>query len=71
MKIEITPKEPLHLRVRYQGEVVFDQVLAAGQLYDLDIQHPKTCGTAEAFIVEDDGSEMLIGSADYGPCTAS
>jgi hypothetical protein len=30
--------------------------------------HPKTCGKAELFIVEDDGSEFPLGSADYGTC---
>ncbi len=68
MKIEITPNEPIHLRVRYNGEVVHDEKLVAHQTYKLDVQHPTSCGKAEAFFVEEDGSEFPIGSADYGAC---
>jgi hypothetical protein len=68
MKIEITPKEPMRIRVRYNGEVVYDQKLEAGRLAVIEAEHPKTCGKAEAFIVEEDGSEFPIGSADYGNC---
>jgi hypothetical protein len=71
MKIEMTPKEKTHIRVRYNGEVVCDQVLEAGKPYVIEAEHPKTCGKAEAFFVEEDGSEFPIGSADYGPCTCA
>jgi hypothetical protein len=71
MKIGITPDEPIHLRVRYNGEVVHDEKLVAGQKYDLEIKHPTCCGKAEAFFVEADGSEFAIGSTDYGACKGS
>ena len=67
MKIEITPKEATQIRVRYAGKVIFDQTLEAGRLHVIEAEHPKCCGTAEAFLVEGE-DEMLIGSADYGTC---
>jgi|JI102314A2RNA_FD_contig_31_8677141_length_476_multi_3_in_0_out_0_2 hypothetical protein len=70
MRIEIDPKEPMRIRVRYNGKEVFDQTLQPGP-NDINIEHPKTCGKAEAFIVEDDGSEFPLGHADYGTCECS
>ncbi|CAN5407203.1 hypothetical protein BH11CYA1_BH11CYA1_48500 [soil metagenome] len=67
MRIEINPKEPMRLRVRYNGKEVFDQTLQPGP-HDIDIAHPKTCGKAELFLVEDDGSEFPMGGTDYGDC---
>lgn len=67
MRIEIDLKEPMRIRVRYNGKEVFDQTLQPGP-NDINIEHPKTCGKAEAFIVEDDGSEIPIGSTEYGDC---
>jgi len=67
MKIEVTPKEPMHIRVRYEGKVIYDEVLQPGP-HNIEVDHPKTCGKAELFLVEDDDSEFPIGSADYGPC---
>ncbi len=65
MRIQLDPKEPLHMRVKYNGKVVFDQTLQPGP-HDIDVAHPKCCGKAEAFIVEEDGTEIPLGSADYG-----
>lgn len=65
MRIIFDPKAPTRLRVKYNGTVVYDQTLQPGHV-DVDVDHPKDSGTAEAFIVEDDGSEHLIGTATYG-----
>ena len=71
MRIQMDPKEPFHLRVKYNGQVKFDQVLQPGP-HDIDVEHLKCCGTAEAFLVEEDGTEVLIGSAEYGdPCSGA
>jgi hypothetical protein len=70
MKIEVNPKEPMHIRVRYEGKVIHDEVLQPGP-HAIEVDHPKTCGKAELFLVEDDDSEFPIGSADYGPCTCA
>ncbi len=71
MRIQMDPKEPFHLRVKYNGQVKFDQVLQPGP-HDIDVEHLKCCGTAEAFLVKEDGTEVLIGSAEYGdPCSGA
>ncbi len=70
MKIEVNPKEPMHFRVKYNGEVVYDEVLQPGP-HKVEVEHPKTCGKAEVFLVEDDDSEFPVGEADYGPCTCA
>lgn len=67
MRIEVTPKEPMHMRVRYNGKVIWDETLTPGK-HDIEVEHPKTCGKAELFLVEDDDSEFPIGSAEYGEC---
>ena len=67
MRIQIDPKQPTRLRVRYNGKEVFDQTLQPGH-HDIDVVHPKTCGKAELFRVKDDGSEVPMGSANYGTC---
>lgn len=68
MRIEMTPKEDLHLRIKYNGKAILDQDMKAGTAYVTTAEHPKCCGVAEAFLVDDDGSEMPIGSANYGDC---
>lgn len=65
MRVQMDPKEPFHLRIKYNGEVKFDQVLQPGP-HDINVEHPKCCGKAEAFLVEEDGTEVPIGSAEYG-----
>lgn len=65
MRVQMDPKEPFHLRIKYNGEVKFDQVLQPGP-HDVTVTHPTCCGKAEAFLVEEDGTEVLIGSAEYG-----
>ncbi|MFA6213360.1 MAG: hypothetical protein WCT03_10710 [Candidatus Obscuribacterales bacterium] len=67
MRIQTDLKEPMRIRVRYNGKEVYDQTLQPGP-HDINIEHPKTCGKAEAFIVEDDGSEFPMGSTEYGDC---
>jgi len=67
MRIMIDPKAPIRLKVRYNGTEVFDQTLQPGA-HDIDVAHPKTCGKAELFKVKDDGTEVPMGSADYGEC---
>lgn len=66
MKLSTTSDKPLHIRVKYNGSVVYDQKHPAGDI-EVDAQHPKDSGLAEAFIVNDDGSETSLGSCDYGP----
>ena len=66
MKIEVNPKEPMQFRVRYNGKIVFDEVLQPGP-HKVEAEHPKTCGVAQCFIVEGD-DEMEIGRAEYGEC---
>jgi hypothetical protein len=68
MRIELTPKEDMHVRVKYNGATIHDQDLTAGTAYVIEAEHPKCCGVAEAFLVDEDGSEMPIGSANYGDC---
>ena len=71
MRIQMDPKEPFHLRVKYNGQVKFDQVLQPGP-HDIELEHPKCCGTAVALLVEEDGTEVPIGSAEYGdPCAGA
>ena len=53
MKIEIEPKEPMHLRVRYNGKVIWDETLQPGK-HVIEVEHPKTCGVAELSLVESD-----------------
>lgn len=65
MKISTTSDKPLHIRVKYNGSVVYDQKHPAGDI-EVDAQHPKDSGVAEAFIVRDDGTEKPIGRAIYG-----
>jgi len=67
MHIEMNPKEPQRIIVRYNGKVVFDQTLQPGP-NDITVDHPKTCGKAELSFVEEDGSEFPVGEADYGEC---
>lgn len=68
MRIEMTPKEDTHVRIKYNGAVVLDQVLTAGTEYKIEAEHPKCCGVAELFFVEADGTEYGIGSTNYGQC---
>jgi len=68
MRIMMEPKEPVHVRVRYNGNQVFDQVLEPGTKHDIDVEHPKCCGVATLFFVEEDGSEIPVGQANYGEC---
>lgn len=71
MRIQMNPKEPFHLRIKYNGQVKFDQVLQPGP-HDINVDHPKCCGQAEAFLIEEDGTEVPIGSAKYGdPCSGA
>lgn len=65
MQVQMNPTEPFHLRIKYNGEVKFDQVLQPGP-HDVLVKHPSCCGKAEAFLVEEDGTEVPIGSAEYG-----
>ena len=67
MRIVIDPTEAIHVRVKYNGGVVYDETLQPGH-HDIDVDHPKCCGIAEAFLVDPDGTEMPIGTADYGKC---
>lgn len=64
MKVAVTPDEPFHLRVRYNGEQIFEKHIAAGEKFEQDIETPKVTGKAEVFVVEGD-EEMLIGTAEY------
>ncbi len=70
MRIIIDPKEAIQVRVKYNGGVIYDQTLQPGH-HDIDVVHPKCCGVAEAFLVDSDGAETPIGSADYGKCGGS
>ena len=65
MRIVFDPSAEVQLRVKYNGNVVYDQKLQPGH-HDVDVDHPKESGCAEAFLVEPDGTEIPIGSADYG-----
>jgi len=68
MRIEMDPKEPQRIKVRYNGVEIHDQVLQPGPNV-VEVEHPKTCGKAEMFFTELDGSdEFLVGTADYGQC---
>ncbi len=67
MKIEMNPKEPQRIKVRYNGVEIHDSVLQPGPNV-VEVDHPKTCGKAELFFVEEDGSEFPVGVADYGDC---
>ncbi len=66
MRIEVTPKEQWHVRIKDNGKVVLDKVLEAGVAHVVETAAP-ACGKTEAFLVEGD-EEMLIGSAEYGAC---
>lgn len=66
MRLEVTPKEPMHVRIKHNGKVVFDKVLEANVEHKIVAEHPN-CGKAEAFLVEGE-DEMLIGSTTYGDC---
>lgn len=66
MRIEVTPKEPWHIRIKDNGKVVLDKVLEAGVAHVVETERP-ACGKSEAFLVEGD-AEMLIGSATYEAC---
>ncbi len=66
MRLEVTPKEPWHVRIKHNGKVVLDKVLEANVAHVVEAEHPK-CGKAEAFLVEGD-DEMPLGSAEYGEC---
>ena len=66
MKIETTATEPMQFRVKYNGKVVFDQTFQPGTV-NIDVEHPKTCGTAECFLVFGD-EEMLLSAKEYGTC---
>ena len=66
MRLEVTPKEPWHIRIKDNGKVVLDKVLEAGVAHVVETERP-SCGKSEAFLVEGD-EEMLIGSAEYGEC---
>jgi hypothetical protein len=65
MRIVFDPTEEVQVRVKYNGTVVYDKKLQPGH-QDIDIDHPKDSGLVEAFLVEPDGTEVPIGSADYG-----
>jgi len=67
MRIKMNPEKPVHIRVKYNGTHVFDQVLEPGP-HDIDVEHPKCCGIAQLFFVKEDGSETPAGSANYGAC---
>lgn len=64
MKVALTPNEPFHLRVRYNGEQIFEKHIAAGEKFDQDIETPKVTGKAEVFMVDGD-EEMLFATAEY------
>jgi hypothetical protein len=70
MRIVIDPKKPLHVRAKYNGGQIFDQVLQPGH-HDIEFEHPKTCGLAEVFFVDAAGVETPAGSANYGACTCA
>lgn len=66
MKLEVTPKEPWHIRIKDNGVVVLDKVLEANVAHVVETPAP-SCGKTEAFLVEGE-EEMLIGTAEYGAC---
>lgn len=66
MRLEVTPDEPMHIRIKDNGKVVLDKVLEAGVAHVVETERP-ACGKSEAFLVEGD-EEMLIGTASYGEC---
>ncbi len=66
MRLEVTPKEPWHVRIKDNGKVVLDKVLEAGVAHVVETEAP-ACGVTEAFLVEGE-DEMLIGTATYGEC---
>ncbi|MBX9952015.1 MAG: hypothetical protein K2Y39_22775 [Candidatus Obscuribacterales bacterium] len=66
MRLEVTPKEPWHIRIKNNGKVVLDKVLEANVAHVVETERPP-CGKSEAFLVEGD-EEMLLGSAEYGAC---
>jgi len=68
MRIMFDPTTEVQLRVKYNGTVVYDQKLQPGH-HDIDVDHPKDRGLAEAFLVKADGMEVPIGSVDYGPAS--
>ena len=66
MRLEVTPKEAMHVRIKDNGKVVLDKVLEAGVAHVVETERP-ACGKSEAFLVEGD-DEMLIGTATYEAC---
>ncbi len=66
MRLEVTPDEPWHIRIKNNGVVVLDKVLEANVAHVVETERP-ACGKSEAFLVEGD-SEMLLGTAVYGEC---
>ncbi len=64
MKVELTPKEPMTLKVRYNGEEIFSKDLEVGVKFDDDIETPNEPGVAEAILVID-GKDVPIGTVTY------
>lgn len=66
MKVELTPKEPMTLKVRYNGKEIFSKELVVGVKFDDTIDTPDEPGVAEAILVID-GNELPIGQVAYSP----
>ena len=67
MRLETTPKEPMHIRIKDNGKVVLDKVLEAGVAHVIETP-PPPCGKSELFLVEGD-EEMFLGEGGpYGQC---
>lgn len=64
MKVELVPKKPATLKVRYNGTDVFSKELEAGVKFAQDIETPKVTGVANVILVID-GVEVSVGSAAY------
>lgn len=64
MRVELTPSEPMTLKVRYNGEEIFSQELEVGVRFAQDIETPEVTGVAETILVIG-GEELPIAQNHY------
>ena len=66
MRVEITPTESMKIKIVWNGVVVKEEDIAAGQEYKLVLGLPEnTNGTAQVIGIYGDGTEALLGSVTY------
>lgn len=66
MRVEITPKENLKIRILWNGVQVKEDDVPAGTEYKLALELPKeNGGTAQVIAVKEDGTEIPLGSVTY------